>query len=156
MSPESFLPTHQHGVFRLPIRVYNQDIDAGRVVFVANYLKFMERTRTEWIRSLGGSFREMERSLRQTFVIRHIDASYIRPAYVDDLLISEVSLVKLGHTYCVLNQNLQKDGAILYTAQVTAVCVDVCKFKPVGIPVFLRQQFEKELALVRKRASTTP
>jgi len=148
-APEHFVPTHAGGVFRLPIRVYNQDIDAGRVVFVANYLKFMERTRTEWVRALGGDFRQMERALRQTFVIRHVDASYLRPAFVDDLLLSEVSMSKLGRSYCVLAQRIEKDGVTLCDATVTAVCVDVVRFKPVPIPDFLHREFARELKLVR-------
>src|SRR6185436_20881748 len=103
---EMFLPSHANGVFSMPLRVYNQDIDAGRVVFVANYLKYMERARTEWLRAIGVCQRHMERNLRAAFVMRDVRIRCARPAYLDDLLNVTVTVEGVRRTAVTLRQTV--------------------------------------------------
>ena len=78
--------------FRFPLRVYWEDTDAGGVVFYANYLKFFERARTEWLRSLGFSQEQLRLSLNVMFVVSELSVSYLKPARLDDLLEVDVTL----------------------------------------------------------------
>lgn len=140
---EMFVPTHAHGVFSLPLRVYNHDIDAGRVVFVANYLKFMERARTEWLRAIGVHQRDMERRQRAAFVVRDVRVHCAMPAYLDDLLNVTVMVEGLRRTAIILRQTVMRETT-LCTAVITAVCVNVTKFRPIAIPEGIRHSFELE------------
>lgn len=136
---------HAHGVFTMPIRVYNQDIDSGRVVFMANYFKFMEQARTEWLRRLGINHRALERENGVAFVVRDMQIQYHKPAYLDDLLVASVEIHSLRQTGITLKQSIQRE-ALLCEAVITTVCVDVKTFKPVRIPALALRVFRDEVA----------
>lgn len=135
--------SHEHGVFSMPIRVYNQDIDSGRVVFMANYLKFMEQTRTEWLRVIGVNHRHLERHHRVAFVVRDLNVQYLRPAHLDDLLTSTVRIEELGRSGLVLRQTIVRDH-LLCEARIRTACIGVSQFRPVKIPPDVRKIFEEE------------
>jgi acyl-CoA thioester hydrolase len=135
--------SHEKGIFSMPVRVYNQDIDSGRVVFMANYLKFMEQARTEWLRVIGINHRHLERHHRVAFVVRDLNVQYLRPAYLDDLLTSTVRLEELGRSGLVLHQTIVRDQT-LCEARIRTVCVGVSQFRPVKIPPDVRKIFEDE------------
>jgi acyl-CoA thioester hydrolase len=145
----TFVPTHVRGVFSLPVRVYNHDIDAGRVVFVANYLKFMERARTEWLMAIGICHRHLERDLRATFVLRDVELQCLRPARLDDLLHTTVQVEHLGRSSVSLRQTVTRDGTLLCTATMVAVLIDVVKFRPTVMPKEVRRILEIELVAAR-------
>lgn len=137
----------------MPIRVYNQDIDAGRIVFVANYLKFMERTRTEWLLTIGVNQRFMERHLRTGFVVKDVQLQCHKPAYLDDIVQATVQIEQLGRSSFVLQQKIERDGALLCEGRFVAVCVSLTEFRPVAIASDIRARLEAE---VRALCDTTP
>lgn len=142
-SSNAYQTRHLNGVFTMPIRVYNHDIDSGRVVFMANYFKFMEQARTEWLRLLGISHRRLERENGVAFVIRDMQIHYHKPAYLDDLLVTTLSIESLRQTGVTLKQNISCD-VLLCEAIIATVCVDVKSFKPVRIPAPTMHAFRDE------------
>lgn len=107
----------------MEIRVYYEDTDLAGIVYYANYLKYIERGRSEWVRSLGidqGILRQ-ERGL--VFAVRRVEADYLRPARFDDLLTVTTELVEIGGARLVLDQAVLRGEARLFAAKVTLVCM---------------------------------
>ena len=124
--------------FVWPIRVYYEDTDGGGVVYHANYLKFMERARTEWLRSLGFEQTELRTKLGVLFIVRRLELQYRRPACFNDSLSVITQLVKTGRSLLEFQQTIQRNNEILTEATVEVVCVDPNLFKPLSIPVQIR------------------
>ncbi|MBI4205982.1 MAG: tol-pal system-associated acyl-CoA thioesterase [Betaproteobacteria bacterium] len=120
--------------FSWPIRVYYEDTDSGGVVYYANYLKFLERARTEWLRALGFTQRELAGRERVVFVVRSLAIEYMRPSWFDDSLQVTVEPVKVGAGQMVVAQQVARAAEVLATAQVRLACVNAATFKPVRIP----------------------
>lgn len=95
-------------VFTHPIRVYWEDTDAGGIVFYANYLKFMERARTEWLRSLGIEQQALKEITGGMFVVTQTQVDYVHPAQLDDVLQVSTEIVKAGRASLSLKQNISK------------------------------------------------
>lgn len=127
--------------FNWPVRVYYEDTDAGGVVYHSQYLNYLERTRTEWLRNLGYVQTQMRDDYAIVFVVRHIQIDFIKPARFDDALIVSATLAKKSGVSLKFNQTIMRDGELLIQAKVDVVCVDVNKFKPTRIP----QQMLKHL-----------
>jgi len=120
--------------FIWPIRVYYEDTDAGGVVYHSQYLNYLERTRTEWLRSLGFVQTQMRQEYAVVFVVRHLHIDFIKPAKFDDALhVSAQLLCKTGVSL-KFSQTIMRDDELLIQAKVDVVCVDVNKFKPTRIP----------------------
>jgi len=128
---------------RLDIRVYFEDTDAGGVVFYANYLKFLERGRTEWLRSLGVEQTALAASHRRLFVVKQLDIQYRQPARLDDLITVCSSLVRVGHASLQFHQTASRGPHILCESTITVCCIDAATFKPAGLPDFLRTLLKK-------------
>ena len=96
--------TSSQGEFRWPVRVYWEDTDAGGIVFYANYLKFFERSRTEWLRTLGVQQQRLRDSTGGMFVVTETSIRYHRPARLDDELIVTARLVELGRASLIIGQ----------------------------------------------------
>ena len=92
--------------FQFPVRVYWEDTDAGDVVFYANYLKYFERARTEWLRSLGIEQRKLKAEANGMFVVSDTQVRYLRPARLDDALIVTASVQQLGRASMVIAQQV--------------------------------------------------
>lgn len=107
----------------LPIRVYYEDTDFGGIVYYANYLKFIERARSEWVRELGIDQIAMKED-GIVFAVRRVEADYRRPAKFDDMLDVVTVLEAVTGARMVLWQEVQRDGEVLFTARVTVVCVN--------------------------------
>ena len=90
-------PATGKALFSLPVRVYYEDTDAGGVVYYANYLKFCERARTDWLRAIGLEQGRLAADQNIIFVVRSVKADYLQPAVLDDLLDVVTTLGKLGH-----------------------------------------------------------
>lgn len=122
--------------FRLPVRVYYEDTDAGGVVYYANYLKYLERARTEWLRSLGHDQRDTVTQRGVLFAVRSINADYRAPARLDDLLSVELRVEAVGSASIDFAQAVRReaDGAELLTARVRIACLDAASFRPARIP----------------------
>jgi len=127
--------------FTFPVRVYYEDTDAGGVVYYANYLKFLERARTEWLRAAGFEQPELLRDHNVIFVVRSVAIEYLRPAQFNDELTVTVRMKKLGRSTIEVFQTVERD-ARLVEASVKIVCVDGVSFKPVSIPAPIKQQLE--------------
>jgi len=120
--------------FLLPLRVYIEDTDAGGIVFYANYLKYFERARTEFIRAKGY---ELRRSLEEniSFVVHSLDIKYLKPAKLDDLVQVSVVLQKMGKSFLLFRQQvLAQDGLCLVEGHVKVACVHLDTAKPRALP----------------------
>lgn len=118
----------------LPIRVYYEDTDAGGVVYYANYLRFCERARTEWLRALGVEQQALLESAGIAFVVRSVKADYLQPARLDDVLQVVSHIATLRRASLVFEQEIRRDGQLLFSAQVLIACIDHRRQKPVQIP----------------------
>ncbi len=119
--------------FVYQVRVYWEDTDAGGVVYYANYLKFMERARTEWLRSLGFEQQVLRETHGVVFVVRRVEIDYLAPARLDDLLVVTTGLLEMTRTCLTVAQEIAADNR-LTRAKVQIVCIDPESFKPVKIP----------------------
>ena len=128
--------------FHWPVRVYWEDTDAGGVVYYANYLKFMERARSEWLRALGFEQDVLRIDPGVVFVVRRVEVDYLSPARFNDALEVSVSLSRIGGASLVVEQTVNRDVTSLIAARVTLACVDAVQFKPVKIPAFILQALE--------------
>lgn len=104
-------------------RVYYEDTDAGGIVYHANYLKFCERARSEWVRGLGIDQRALKASLGLIIVVRRMEVDFLRPALYDDALTVTTELRSLGGARIDLAQSVLRGTETLFTAAVTLVCV---------------------------------
>ena len=128
--------------FSFPVRVYYEDTDSGGVVYYANYLKFLERARTEWLRAAGFEQPELMRDHNVIFVVRSVAIEYLQPARFNDALQVTLALEKLGSCTLDVFQTVARDRRLV-EARVQLVCVDNRDgFKPVRIPAVIRQQLE--------------
>jgi acyl-CoA thioester hydrolase len=123
------------------VRVYYEDTDSGGVVYYANYLKFMERARTEWLRALGFEQTSLLDEHHVIFVVREVGIEYLRPARFNDLLDVTVSLAEAGRSQIVLKQTVE-NGDVFTRATVKVVCVDGESFKPVRIPAIIKEKIQ--------------
>lgn len=117
---------------RLPLRVYYEDTDLAGIVYYANYLKFIERGRSEWLRELGVNQAALKQQGR-VFAVRRIEADYLRPAKYDDLLTVETALNQISRARIVLDQTVQREDQPLFAARVTIACLDAAG-RPVRLP----------------------
>ena len=122
----------------LPIRVYYEDTDAGGVVFYANYLKFFERGRTEWLRQLGVNQIELASKENRIFVVKGLDIRYKRPARLDDLLSIRSKVVRVGKASIDFHQVAELDGEPLCESSIQICCVDAQSLKPAALPNHLK------------------
>jgi len=107
----------------LSLRVYYEDTDAAGIVYYANYLKFIERGRSEWVRALGVDQAQLRRETGIVFVVRHLEADYRRAAKFDDWLDVTTEPVALTGARIVVDQAVLRAGCVLFTARVTLVAV---------------------------------
>ena len=123
--------------FRLPLRVYWEDTDAGGVVFFANYLKFFERARTEWLRAKGFGQERLRTDTGAIFVVADTSVRYFIPARLDDELAVTVRIVHRGPATLTIEQQAWRDDALLAQGSIRIGCVDAGTFKPRRIPTEL-------------------
>lgn len=105
------------------VRVYYEDTDLAGIVYYANYLKFIERARTEWIRALGVDQAALKQDQGLVFAVRRVEADYLKPAKFDDELIVKTTLSAFTGARIVLEQNVTRAGEDLFASVVTIVCV---------------------------------
>ena len=135
-------------MFHFPCRVYYEDTDAGGVVYYANYLKYLERCRTEWLRGAGFDQSQLLRDLQLGFVVRRVEADYLRPAILDDRLEVGLRVDKLGAAQIVFAQTIcRRDHAgapeLLLTARVQIVSVNMTTMRPAPIPAGMKTQLQE-------------
>ena len=123
--------------FHWPIRVYWEDTDAGGIVFYANYLKFMERARTEWLRSLGVAQRELREQTGGQFVVSETALKYHRPARLDDELLVTADVQQIGTASLIIGQRVlskTEQGILLCEGTIRIGWVDAATLRPARIP----------------------
>ncbi len=120
--------------FDWPVQVYWEDTDAGGVVYHSQYLNFMERARTEFLRSLGLVQTTLRDDLSILFVVRDIQIRFKKPAKFDDALNVNTQLLKVGRSLLEFEQNIYRGDEHLIAAKVDVVCIGADSFKPVSIP----------------------
>jgi acyl-CoA thioester hydrolase len=124
--------------FRWPVRVYYEDTDAGGVVYHAGYVRWFERARTEWLRSLGWSLARVAEEQKVLFSVVSMDVRYHLPARLDDLL-EVVTRPQLGGGASLeFEQQVLRDGQLLASGRVLVACVDAVTFKPRRLPTEFR------------------
>jgi acyl-CoA thioester hydrolase len=127
-------------VFRHPLRVYWEDTDAGGVVFYANYLKFFERARTEWLRALGVGQQALKDREGLLFVVAETALRYLRPARLDDLLDVTVAVAEAGRASLRLQQQALRDGELLAEGDIRIGCVAAGDFRPCRMPATILEK----------------
>ncbi|MCG6872241.1 MAG: tol-pal system-associated acyl-CoA thioesterase [Gammaproteobacteria bacterium] len=128
--------------YSLPVRVYYEDTDAAGVVYYANYLRFMERVRTEWLNACGFEIDQLVPRFGLLFVVRSVQIDFLQPARLNDRLEVSVTLERLGRVSMVLRQVVQHGSDELCRARVKLASVTVDGV-PKAIPDAIRQQLEK-------------
>jgi len=134
----------QSSQFTMPVRVYYEDTDAGGVVYYANYLRFFERCRSEWVRSFGCDQRQLAEAHDLAFVVRRASIEYLRPARLDDLLTIGLTVEHFGRAQITVAQCAlrEADGILLASGTVQLAAISASAFKPKTIPGWMRQQLE--------------
>ena len=124
--------------FRWNVRVYYEDTDAAGLVYYANYLKFFERCRTEWLRALGFEQQAVATRDQVVFVVSRLQTDFIRPARLDDALTLTAQVTQRGRTWLEFEQRAVRSNAgdeeLLARAQVKVVCVDRISLRPTALP----------------------
>jgi len=124
--------------FRVAMRIYWEDTDAAGIVFYANYLKFFERARTEWLRSLGFGQEALRTDAGIAFVVSETRLRYRRPARLDDVIDVSVAVVHLGQASLEIAQEARRAGELLADGTIRIGCVELGTFRPCRIPNDIR------------------
>ena len=130
--------SHPEPLFSMNVRVYYEDTDAGGVVYHANYLRFMERARTEWLRSLGFDQRRLRSEANLVFAVTRINLEYRRPACLDDELTVTVEMQDRARVSMQFTQRILKGDELLSRGSVKVACIDARRFRPRLIPECMR------------------
>jgi acyl-CoA thioester hydrolase len=120
--------------FSIPCRIYWEDTDAGGVVYYANYLKFMERCRTDWLRALGIDQNRLRAERQLQFAVVSIAVDFMRPAILNDEVLVTAELERLSGATIVFKQTILRGDVQLIDANVRAACLDSGTLKPRPIP----------------------
>ena len=129
--------------FEWPIRVYYDDTDLQGVVYYANYFRYMERARTEWLRSLGVEQDRLLTEERRYFVVVDTWAEFLRPARFNEMLVATARLAEMTRATFQIEQNIYResvDGELLCRGRVKAACVDADTQRPLRVPVSLFEE----------------
>jgi acyl-CoA thioester hydrolase len=133
--------------FTIPIRIYYEDTDAGGVVYYANYLKFLERCRSEWLRHAGHDQADLMRESGIAFVVRTVALEYFKPARLDDVVTVGLEVEKITKSQIFFRQHIRRevDGGQweeLVSGKLQVICVNMARMKITSIPAYLRTQLE--------------
>lgn len=123
--------------FGWPVRVYYEDTDSGGVVYYANYLKFMERARTEFLRSLGFEQDQLLEQQNIIFAVRSVQLDYLGPARFNDKLIITAQLIELKKASMLFKQTIYREqqlDKVLCQGEVRIACINAASFRPAAIP----------------------
>ena len=134
-------------VFSIPVRIYFEDTDAGGVVYYANYLKYLERCRTEWLRAIGCDQSELLREPGIAFVVRSINLEYLKPARLDELLSVDLVVERISRVQIFFRQAIRRTcptggSEELASGRIQVVCVNSAQMKISSIPALLRAKLE--------------
>jgi tol-pal system-associated acyl-CoA thioesterase len=131
------MPDSVPSEFTWPVRVYWEDTDAGGVVYYANYLRFLERARTEWLRTLGIEQMALKEQHGLIMVVAQVEANYRRPARYGDVLQVRCRIAEIGKVSLSFEQSVHRDvvdGELLLDGKIRVACIDAVSFKPRALP----------------------
>lgn len=134
------------GAFLWPVRVYWEDTDAGGIVFYANYLKFFERARTEWLRSLGVAQSTLKDDAGGMFVVSETAVRYLAPARLDDELLVTAQLQESGRASLIIAQEARRDDTLLAVGTIRIGWVDAATLRPERIPAAILAVLQQKKA----------
>ncbi|MDH5358450.1 MAG: tol-pal system-associated acyl-CoA thioesterase [Gammaproteobacteria bacterium] len=130
--------------FEWPFRIYYEDTDSGGVVYHSNYLNFMERARTEWLRSLGFEQDELITQHQCLFAVHSMQLNFRRPAKFNDALVVRSHVVNVSGASMEFEQKIFRDDELLCEAVVKIACLDANRFRPKSIPSFMLTEIQGE------------
>jgi acyl-CoA thioester hydrolase len=136
--------TNNKNVATILVRVYYEDTDAAGIVYYANYLRFLERGRTELLRSIGHD----QHALMQdgiAFAVRSVSIEYLKPAKLDDLLVVETTIASLGKAQLVFVQRIRRNDDLLLDAKIRVACIDPARGRPIAMPRTIHAQLKNLL-----------
>ena len=125
---------------KLPVRIYYEDTDLAGIVYYANYLKFIERGRSEWVRDMGIDQAAMKREEGVVFAVRRVEADYHLPAHYDDEVVVTTDVEAVTGARLIVKQTVQRGGDTLFSALVTIVAIN-----DAGAPARLPAAFRRKL-----------
>jgi acyl-CoA thioester hydrolase len=135
--------------FSIPVRIYYEDTDVGGVVYYANYLRFIERARTEWLRAAGFELDAIQRDLRAVFVVRRVEADYHSPALLGNLVTVTAEPTEVGASRLIIRQRIlrrsENDDELLFAATVTLAFIASDLSGPIRMPSALRAAMKSTL-----------
>jgi acyl-CoA thioester hydrolase len=131
--------------FVFPVRVYYEDTDAGGVVYYANYLRFMERARTEWLRALGFEQDELAERERVIFAVRAAAIEFLKPARFNERLETSVEIGKRGHASITFVQQVRRKTELLCRGEIRVACLAIDGFTPCALPTALVRRLDQTL-----------
>ncbi len=130
--------------FEWPVRVYYEDTDSGGVVYHANYLKFMERARTEWLRHLGFEQDQLRQEYHCLFAVHSMQITFRQPARFNDQLQVRSRLNKVAGASLVFEQKIFRNDELLCSAMVKVACLEAHQFRPMAIPSLILMEIRSE------------
>ncbi len=130
--------------FNWPVRIYYEDTDSGGVVYYANYLKFMERARTEWLRSFSIQQDDLRERFGIIFAVRQVQIDYLLPAKFNDELVVVSKVTKQGKASITFEQIVMRGTEVLVKATIKIACLDAGLFKPLPMPVEILEKLTGE------------
>ncbi len=132
----------------IDVSVYYEDTDAGGIVYHANYLKFAERGRTEFLRHTGFQNSDVHNTVGVMFVVRHIDIDYLKPAMLDDFLKLDTTISELKNSSFIMHQSVRRGDEVIADMKVVLVCVGTDTYKPARLPQEIKDAFQDYVEIV--------
>lgn len=123
--------------FSVSVRIYYEDTDTGGVVYYANYLRYMERARTEWLRDMGFEQTKLTDEHKVVLAVKKVSIDYLKPAKLDDVLQVSADVTRIGSASITFEQQVNRGQELLCDGEVRIVCLDTLTFKPKPIPEFI-------------------
>jgi acyl-CoA thioester hydrolase len=128
--------------FAFPLRIYYEDTDSGGVVYHGQYVRFLERARTEWLRYLGFSNIDLEKRYKMFWVVTEMTLNFLKSAKLDDNLEVTVSVENMGRVRCTFYQEIRRGEEIILKARVTVASVAADSYKPIEFPAEVKRKME--------------
>ena len=131
--------------FSIPVRIYYEDTDVGGVVYYANYLRYIERARTEWLRAAGFELDVIQSEIKAVFVVRRVEADYHSPALLGNLITVTAEPTEVGASRLIIRQRIRRDDELLFSAIVTLAFIASDLSGPIRMPAAMRAAMKSTL-----------
>jgi acyl-CoA thioester hydrolase len=141
-------PSREEGAkpFSIPVRIYYEDTDVGGVVYYANYLRFIERARTEWLRAAGFELDVIQSEMKAVFVVRRVEADYHSPALLGNLVAVSAEPADVGASRLIIRQRITRGDELLFSAVVTLAFIASDLSGPIRMPAAMRAAMKSTLS----------